>query len=283
MNVLLHLVTAFRNPEHMSSCDTHRDKDYLAWCESMTATPEVHTARQQALEAALAQCSWRRSELPEISVAHSVTGHPPKYVKQDADNYQLESCLGAEGWVYHRMGPMVTYGGYDWTTYSYTVPNTDSSSPWNGTVFLEGYWLGSVSRAGSLLGYPPIHQHHTLLNVPRPDPPAYHAAFIHGDTECTPADGGVGCQIRIFPPGRAMNYRFPIRVGGEINDVRVNSSTPLEHFHLVAMKLHEGASPPRPITMAGYAGFGLRPFGPGVPEGASSGGGTLKFDGQALV
>ena len=146
----------------------------------------------------------------------------------------------ADGWLAFRTGPYVTHGDYSWTTLIASF--NGSLVPYHGIPNLHAfsqYALGNIDESNSLIGYPPIHQHH------------YHAFGSydfsladmnnHGDNQCHSEDGGVKCLVRKAPSGTAWIMRDGMGVATQFNDVRPPPQDSLTSFIFGAFKSAGGS------------------------------------------
>ena len=169
-------------PESGTSCSVHADASYRSWCEITIANPNVQRNRTKALEASLARCKWQTTQSTTreifygnttgvglLDAAHTKnpvasghwTGHSPPSEEPSYDLF--EPTQHTQEWcrdgamVYHRIGPFVTTGGFDWTKFYYHVHGggPEDVSSWRGAALLEGYFAGSTTRSGQLIGNRP--------------------------------------------------------------------------------------------------------------------------------
>jgi len=69
-------------------------------------------------------------------------------------------------------------------------------------------------------------------------------------------EGGVGCNIRLLPKGTAFRMKQPIKVDGEVNDVRPDGSATLTHYAVAAARLADSKEEvPKAFQVYGYAGI----------------------------
>ena len=215
--------------------------DYRAACSS-----QFDLQKQQSLETLLGLCSWQ--SLPIIAAPLSAIKQGPTRASVspvDRTRVRLERCSPAPAsatestWEFHRIGPFNTTGGYDWTSVALPALPSERASrqgrPSEARVAVAEYALGSVSTAGRLLPYPPIHQHH--FHVEESGSAVFAGALItHGDDQCLAAEGGVACIVRRLPPGYAQLLHTPLSVNVDVNDVRAANSAPRTHWLLIAVR-----------------------------------------------
>lgn len=267
-------------------CVDLSDAEDRAWCMSMLPANDGGVAlrrKRHYFEMMIGACKWEDDPTPWalINVLWSpktnTTAGPQRQYSKTHYKWQgpnatvkLQRCKATDSegnvWVNARVGPLLTTGGYDWSSSSFealTFPEyTDQ------LISVTGFFVGSTRRSGTILGYPPIHQHHFHVVPAGVDVAHESGTLSHGDSACADEYGGgqpgdgVACQIRIFPPGHAL-YMQPIlkksegavgtlKAFAEVNDVRVANSPPLEHYITTSLRLNSNKSAaerPRPIYL----------------------------------
>ena len=149
------------------------------------------------------------------------------------------SALGAL--ELHRIGPFTTQGGKDWTSTN-LVNNSYLGESWKWPAIsdqrvlgVREYFLGAYDGASSLLGYPPIHQHHFHVES-RSWFPVQGAMITHGDDQCVHEEGGINCDIRRMPTGYALPMHLPLPVFFDQQDVRAVGSANFTWYALIAVR-----------------------------------------------
>ena len=186
----------------------------------------------------------------------------------------------------HRIGPYATRGGKDWLSVclgsdlndlachtlsanatkdppfmksflgeSWRWPPLEGSSVSSATqgrriLGVRESFLGAYDGASTLLGYPPIHQHH--FHVEKSGVTLFTAQIItHGDDQCVDSEGGVNCMIRRLPMGFVTPLHLPLSVLSDQQDVRALHSVPMSWYSLLAVRAfpwRREASPFRTLT-----------------------------------
>lgn len=189
----------------------------------------------------MARCKWKRDH-SLVQLQLSCMDTRSEDCEGDAKLLQTlwtDTCR-ADGWLAFRTGPYVTHGDYSWTTLIASF--NGSLVPYHGIPNLHAfsqYALGNIDESNSLIGYPPIHQHH------------YHAFGSydfsladmnnHGDNQCHSEDGGVQCLVRKAPSGTAWIMRDGMGVATQFNDVRPPPQDSLTSFIFGAFKSAGGS------------------------------------------
>ena len=252
-----------------SRCDalpTHASRDscsFMNWPDKRAR----HLARMKrchfrSLDASSSGAVYR---LGTSKLAEDLDTNPPKYIGpppkssvyhqhigpiNQANMYDVEYCEVADdvdptsSWMFFRIGPFETYGGYSWSRALVVFPE-HIFVPWGGDrVFIGDHILGNADADGDILTYPPIHQHHyhfyQASNMWR------QALNVHGDSEC---NGGQGtyCLLKEFPPGVAFYAKQRMGLWADFNDVRPVSSDALVSYVFAGIKLLSPHRAPRPI------------------------------------
>jgi hypothetical protein len=215
--------------------------------------------RQELLDS-LSGCTWvKLPDTSPLSVTHQGTAPTPSEQNPYSGTVAAERCmhdsqtsLAADdsddslGSFYAvRAGPVTTHGGKDWT--SFTLSNLTGSAIFGTTgdsitFAAREQYAGAISVDGTLLSYPPIHQHHFHITEEREmrNDLTSHAVITHGDDVCRSEDGGVDCTIRRMAPGYATLLRMPLLFSADMNDVRATGSDGLSYYLLVTLR---GAPP----------------------------------------
>ncbi len=146
---------------------------------------------------------WRSVDAPAEDIALTYTWTRDRRKGADPRPLGMQTCevedaAGASGWIFTRFGPLLGEGGYDWHFVSINpMPRSRKAK------FITAKMFAPVTRAGAILGYPPVHAHHVhmILDSIR------HWFDSHGDSICTEEQGGTACYLREEPEG----YGLPLR------------------------------------------------------------------------
>ena len=142
----------------------------------------------------------------------------------------------------HRIGPLVSRGGNNFMIArdSDIFELVELLERLQGRVSIRKIFFAVVSAVtGEILGYPPIHIHHSHLGP--------HATigildfvaplhFPHGETSCQSNEGGTACFMFSFPEGLGFELDVPLLFNAYINDVRTPGSSPLPLFLELAIE-----------------------------------------------
>lgn len=168
--------------------------------------------------------------------------------------YTVQKCAAAkDGWAALRLGPFNTSGGYRWTTsvFAILLPSSIFSQRMIGGVpsfSFDAYCLGSITPEGSLIGHPPIHQHHYHF-FGRGDHPT-DVMNMHGEQQCLEDEGGVDCYIKGLPKGYAfVTSQSSMAVSTGFNDVRPLGSRMLQSWVLAAARSSSVGEHVRRVSM----------------------------------
>ncbi len=152
-------------------------------------------------------------------------------------------------WLFFRVGPFDTYGGYTWSRALVVFPER-LFSRWenDGRVFLHDHILGNADANGHILSYPPLHQHHYHVmhgsNIWR------QSINVHGDSECASGQEAY-CLYKEFPERLGFHLRERIGVWADFNDVRpAHSSSALTSYVFTGLQLLQPRVAPRPIRQS---------------------------------
>lgn len=119
----------------------------------------------------------------------------------------------------HRIGPIVTTGGYDWLQIGWDDiwELKDALQTHTDGVYIVEQVISPVWANGTMINHPPIHIHHMHVG-PAPyvrqrfdqlgcatrGKGCFNPARTlenHGDYNCVDADGGLECRMETFPEG----------------------------------------------------------------------------------
>eukprot|EP00966_Prymnesium_polylepis_P130895 3027264-Prymnesium_polylepis.2 len=129
-----------------------------------------------------------------------------------ADPHEVASCRCR----IHRIGPLVSRGGNNFMIArdSDIFDLAELLEKLQGRVSIRKIFFAVVSAVtGEILGYPPIHIHHSHLGP--------HATigildfvaplhFPHGETSCQSSEGGTACFMFAFPEGLGFELDVPL-------------------------------------------------------------------------
>ena len=187
--------------------------------------------------------------------------HTRSYGKHDASPHyllgsrppEIRQCVTAPDasggrWRVLRFGPFVSEGGWDW----HSGHIDDVFRLAQGEV-ATGFFFSPMSEAGAPLGFPPVHNHHTVLH--RDGYAKVHGAgYLEGaifkvqsDKQCVEAEGGVGCFLYVLPERRGVARCPPekLDVPGTctwrlrflLNDARPAGAPRMSFYHDVAVRV----------------------------------------------
>ena len=219
-------------------------------------------SKKPELEASLSACMWTKDNSVDFAATHQGPAPVPEHeVPYNANPLAFERCVMVGGQstaandsslgAFHafRIGPVTTYGGKDWTSFSssltaaqvFGIPGGDM------TFAMREAFAGAMSADGKLLGYPPLHTHHYHTEEKRESTfdPSSHAIITHGDDFCSNAYGSIECTIRRMAPGYATLIRTPWVLSADFNDVREAKSDGLTWYLLLTLR----GAPHTPGTM----------------------------------
>ena len=138
---------------------------------------------------------------------------------------------GGESWLVQRLGSVKSNGGYNWHTFAggdlFDLQSVlDNLSP----IWITALAIFPVTEDGRLMGYPPLHMHHSHLGAFRtPGLLDYIGAlsFPHGDSICRAEDGGSACFMFSLPPGHGIPVHSQLLLSAMVNDVREPNAAPI--------------------------------------------------------
>ena len=190
-------------------------------------------------------CDWADFEWPSVSVANTDDTwddpkHPPEVVAT------TRWCTSGD-WFAWTFGPVTTQGGTNVSIISDTLKKGVLPNHAPGVLAVSDYMLGSLDERNSLLGYPPIHQHH--FHVYQAPYAGQEAISTHGDSTCQPSEGGVLCNLRRSPPGYAIMIRDAVAFTATINDVRPPGSASLVSSYYIALRPAPAGKPVKQMLL----------------------------------
>ena len=197
-----------------------------AQCEWTPATSGITIADVESSQDAYNAHLWKYVPFPFCDpFCQLYNGHPVvKLCGVDA---------GAEQqWRIQRVGPIASHGGDNFIIIrgddALELSRELKAYPTGG--WITAIFLAAVDASGKILGFPPIHIHHShlgplsmvgILDFVAP------LHFPHGETSCQPADGGDFCYMFTFPDGTGYHVTEPFLLNAYINDVRAAHSPAL--------------------------------------------------------
>jgi len=208
-------------------------------------------ANWEAYTSARDTCEWRPSESGTVIADHEASqdeydAHLWKYVPfpfcdpfcqiwNESPPTTFCSAVASDDqtWRIQRIGPIASNGGDNFIIIrgddALELSRELGAHPAGGWV--TAIFLAAVDSSGTVLGYPPIHIHHShlgphsmigILDFVAP------LHFPHGETSCQPADGGDLCYMFTFPPGTGYHVSEPFLLNAYLNDVRAAGSPRLD-------------------------------------------------------
>jgi len=157
---------------------------------------------------------------------------------------ELCEVVSGEGhrYTFDRLGILKSSGANMWSSYGWPDGGRFANALTKDSVWVTGFLFAPIDPNGTIIGYPPLHIHHThvtssqswlehffLLRYGK-SPERMFELYgvktiaiefdIHGDRQCTPDHGGVKCLGHAFPPGYGTRITDPLEIFGEIIDER---------------------------------------------------------------
>ena len=279
----LELVAMLPPPTAAASCDSLADARSVSACKHMNRLGK----RERHMER-MARCHWQAqptvfNDQPQVLPANRSAGaqiwrvgtvareqwdplnygavnHFPKgkTAINARGSIDFETCKVVEEdstWLFFRIGPFETNGGYTWSRILATIEEPSLVGQLVGgdtsRVYIGDHIMGFAHRNGSLHAYPPMHNHHT--HFVQNGEMWRQRLNAHGDSECM-AGQTVWCLLREYPPGLAFPTWQPLGIWSDFNDVRPPNAPPLTSYVLAGVKVLQphgfGAPPPRPIRQS---------------------------------
>ena len=233
------------------------------------------------LEAATAGCTWEEStparywfdktrDLPGMSTSQGSLPYNLTYgdVGRPVDHMPTKICrtTDEEGrlWMISRVGPFQGTGGFDWHDVlqadAFDLKATLQQAP----LYLTGAFSGMRGEDLAVIGYPPVHLHHSHIqiqaeegwvNMHGGDHIAHediwtlqHVLLNHQDVACPPELGGEKCHLVSLPADHAIRVDRPLYIDTLCNDVRPDGSPPLTFYYDSAIR-YTMASPRHHVHM----------------------------------
>ena len=194
-----------------------------------------------------------------------------------SSNTQIETSFCSDDtWIAWKIGPFASRGGSFWSSFN-VLYNSDPlhlprTAPGGGRYAFSGHAFGSIDARSSLIGYPPVHQHHFHFGYafslpPYSGPSVYPRRFTeaykartgssppeamstHGDHNCLDAQGGVDCIVVVLPDDMAFVEKGPLGAMNSFIDVRSEGAAQMETWQLMALKLPNVTSLSQRVTLS---------------------------------
>lgn len=189
-----------------------------------------------------------------------MTTHP------NVDAFQCYDLVSTgEFWRIDRVGPFNSTGGFDWHSIIVRDILGLRSVLWqnSGFIALKAMATCIVNEQGTVIGYPPMHNHHTQTVLEFAGSSYENAIQLqHQDSNCYPLLGGDHCALYEFPANHGIWIDTPLRAVSLMNDVRPMHSSSLSFYFEVAGHL-DTVPPKRRIHLwkSNSAGPVYGPFG----------------------
>lgn len=153
-----------------------------------------------------------------------------------------------------RYGEFSGIGGYDWSVMTPKSVGDLTKRLLDKSWAFVGGLAAPVYPNGTLIGYPPVHSHHTHV-YPIQDHKErgrkvhgstddHHNLLLqtHGDTECLEEGGGLACFLTMLDPGTARvidSTESGFTAEFELNDVRPKGSERMYYYFEIVVMLKE--------------------------------------------
>lgn len=133
-------------------------------------------------------------------------------------------------WTKTRIGPFESIGGADW----HFITSTDVFKLTNQVSNMSPLYISKKFNAatdvnGHLLGYPPLHNHHSGLFLNDLSfNSQYHDGLIslnHNDNMCDTLHGGAHCYMTTFPNDAAIKVSSHVQLTALFQDIRAKNSS----------------------------------------------------------
>lgn len=197
----------------------------------------------------ISTCAWHSAEPAKynFSMQVQVPFYPVGSFHKIIDRTRCRTA-SAQGhdWTAFRLGPFRSSGGYDW----HVVENRDllEQVSFQRSIYVTGALQVFRSATNALLGYPPLHIHHSYMGVHNPKQLQL-LLLNHQDSSCYDENGlGELCNFLSLPDGYAMRISTPISFQAIVNDVRASLSPLLSFFVEVAIRHKMFADVPRTLV-----------------------------------
>lgn len=163
-----------------------------------------------------------------------------------------------------RVGPFITTGSFDWTSFYWTDAfGLEAKLKRGERQFLLAHVSAAVDSAGDIIPYPPLHIHHVHVGpvlfggispwTPMANWHVDDSTYIehHGDFQCRSGEvenDGTRCNGETYAEPKEL--LDPISVSAQINDVRADHSPPLTWYYEITLKMLKPSEEPPLRTRA---------------------------------
>lgn len=160
-----------------------------------------------------------------------------------SDSIGLDACSTTddhgERWVVGRLGPFVSSGGWDWhSTEMRHWPAVTALLAAHGEFWVTAISVLTVTADGTLLTFPPIHNHHSHAYLNASDWYLNQLMLHHQDRVCQHGlEHGYGCMLTQFPGGLGLRIDQAVAFDGMFNDVREANSSTMTWYCELAMRV----------------------------------------------
>lgn len=190
----------------------------------------------QAYRSSILECKWQATSVARLrSFDDSLSRLQNKYnlFNSTIPVHLCDTQVGERRWSSAKIGPLSSSGGYSWQELQVHPMFQQEGFP----IFVTGALTVFVDSDMSLVGYPPLHNHHSLLFRGQ----GYADAVIlnHQDSSCfstTHFDGNL-CNIMIFPESTGVLLEQSLNFIASANDVRPADSPSFSWYMLVALRI----------------------------------------------
>jgi len=148
------------------------------------------------------------------------------------ESFRSEVCRYGDVYAF-RVGPFATSGGFSWNAVAASFVSSTFPAFRPQLFGVSAYLIGNTDGVGSIIGYPPIHQHHFHLYGSGDDSQIMNN---HGDNQCLERSGGAMCLEHRLPAGFAYIIHSPVGFHTEFNDVRSMNTSVMVSWVVVAMR-----------------------------------------------
>jgi hypothetical protein len=202
-----------------------------SFCLTIDANPDA----VDEMHDALTDCAWTHvdhqfvvhfiSTAANASLEHDPSSHA------DQSLYVKQFCSVTDRWLMFRVGPFWSAGDHA-NIAVYAIFNSSLTASRAPAVHaIRSYALGSTDHTLTLLGFPPLLQHHFHLFG---STNGYQSVMNnHGANQCHAEEGGVNCLIKRAPSDLAWFVRDHVGFSSKVFDVRVAGAVPLISWTLL--------------------------------------------------
>lgn len=184
---------------------------------SARALSELYATLSKRIE----RCVWKENLPAEYGF------DPRGRVAFRRDHIACHICV-IDQYIVSRLGPFVSKGGFDWhDAYHHDIFLLSESKELEKDIFFLS--TNFVALNGSILGYPPLHLHHSHL-YPNTRNQFQHLLNAHQDSSCTADAGGEVCSSTWLEAGYSMKILDAVAFDLAANDVRALGSQPMSFY-----------------------------------------------------